>query len=295
MRSFKRLVSIVVTLMLAILGGEVFVPAARAEQAYPIAFTNGIGIYPRTAPSMDAARNGSALPEGTMVTIECELEGQPVSNDMATISIWAKTSHGYLPNAYIHTGVDSWTPGVARCESSDPESSNIPDDHWSKNGDRKAQRYWRDKATDYAQRHFQDPHEFDNNCTAFVSKALWAGDMPKHQDWTNESLLNPFHRGFTEHARVTDKLVGHLTYYRMAEVREISLEDPLAGNAMPGDIIAYDFKSREGPQFDHLAIVTGLTAGGQSLITQQTNNRKDIPWNGGKRGIRRAYLVHITY
>lgn len=37
MRSFKRLVSIVVTLMLAILGGEVFVPAARAEQAYPIA------------------------------------------------------------------------------------------------------------------------------------------------------------------------------------------------------------------------------------------------------------------
>lgn len=116
MGSFKRLVSIVVTLMLAILGGEVFVPAARAEQAYPIAFTNGIGIYPRTAPSMDAARNGSALPEGTMVTIECELEGPPVSNDMATISIWAKTSHGYLPNAYIRTGVDSWTPGVPRCE-----------------------------------------------------------------------------------------------------------------------------------------------------------------------------------
>ena len=116
MRSFKRLVSIVVTLMLAILGGEVFVPAARAEQAYPIAFTNGIGIYPRTAPSMDAARNGSALPEGTMVTIECEMEGPSVSNDMATISIWAKTSHGYLPNAYIHTGVDSWTPGVPRCE-----------------------------------------------------------------------------------------------------------------------------------------------------------------------------------
>ena len=124
MRSFKRLMSIVVTLMLAILGGEVFVPAARAEQAYPIAFTNGIGIYPRTAPSMDAARNGSALPEGTMVTIECELEGQPVSNDMATISIWAKTSHGYLPNAYIHTGVDSWTPGVARCEKPEPEQKN---------------------------------------------------------------------------------------------------------------------------------------------------------------------------
>ena len=54
-------------------------------------------------------------------------------------------------------------------------------------------------------------------------------------------------------------------------------------------------KVAKGQQFDHLAIVTGLTAGGQILITQQTNNRKDIPWNGGKRGIRRAYLVHITY
>ena len=114
MGNFKKPASVVLALVLAILGGVISAPFAHAEQAYPIAFTE-IGIYPRVAPSMDSERNGNALSDGTMVTIDCELEGQPVFNGMATISIWAKTPYGYIPTSFINTGTNEWTPGVPRC------------------------------------------------------------------------------------------------------------------------------------------------------------------------------------
>jgi|GEM_PF-3793536 hypothetical protein len=115
MYRFKRLARILLALALTILGIVVSTPVAKAEQAYPIAFTE-IGIYPRIGPNMDTAHNGNALSDGTMVTLECEVEGQVVSSSVSTSSVWAKTPYGYLPNAYLHTGVDGWTPGVPRCE-----------------------------------------------------------------------------------------------------------------------------------------------------------------------------------
>lgn len=107
----------------AIAGGLslTFVPEAHAESStYKIAWT-GVGLYPRAAPSLDAAIAGEALPDGASVQIKCELTGQPVSNGAWTTSIWEQLTNGqYVPNAHINTGVDGWTPGVPKCDAPSP-------------------------------------------------------------------------------------------------------------------------------------------------------------------------------
>lgn len=91
-------------------------PTARADQSFLIAFTRDWDLPP------DRAEHGRApcwptLPDGAMVTIECELESQPVNNGMSAISVWAKTNVGYLPTAFIHTGAEGWMPGVVKCST----------------------------------------------------------------------------------------------------------------------------------------------------------------------------------
>ncbi|MFD8103204.1 hypothetical protein ACFV24_27070 [Nocardia fluminea] len=105
----------------------VSIPAAHAEVQHPVAWTS-IGIHPRTAPSMDAAHTGSALKDGTMVTLVCEQQGQAVFNGDKHIDVWAKISiGGWLPTAFINTKVDGWTPGVPRCnEPAQPAPQNKP-------------------------------------------------------------------------------------------------------------------------------------------------------------------------
>lgn len=116
-RMILRAKAIVVMLALVIFGGVAVAPLASADVSYPIAWT-GIGIYPRTGPSMDAPRAGAALPDGTMVSIQCETTGQVVSNGSVPSAVWERLSDGtYLPNAFISTGVDGWTPGIPSCES----------------------------------------------------------------------------------------------------------------------------------------------------------------------------------
>lgn len=107
------------------------VAPASADETYPVGYTD-IGIYRRAAPSMDSARVGSALSNGTPVLIDCETTGQVVDNGFAPTGIWEKLSDGtYLPNAFLYTGVDGWTPGISRCDggaASQPQP--MSDDHW---------------------------------------------------------------------------------------------------------------------------------------------------------------------
>jgi hypothetical protein len=100
--------------------------SAEADDAsYPIAWTD-IGIYPREGPSMESGRVGSALSNGTTVSIECETTGQSVDNGFAPTSIWERLSDGtYLPNAFIYTGVDGWTPGIPRCDESEEDATEV--------------------------------------------------------------------------------------------------------------------------------------------------------------------------
>lgn len=99
--------------MTTVLPGQV--AHAQSGNQYPIAWTS-IGIYPRQAPSMAAEHAGPVLTDGTLVTHLCETTGDPVSNGEASTDVWAKTEYGWLPTAWINTGVDGWTPGVPRCD-----------------------------------------------------------------------------------------------------------------------------------------------------------------------------------
>lgn len=98
---------------------------ANAEATVTVAFT-GIGIYPRSAPSMAAERVGSALTDGTPVTVVCEDDAEPVFNGSVTITIWDRLSDGtWLPNAFLDTGTDGWTPGVPHCDDWDGVTSSV--------------------------------------------------------------------------------------------------------------------------------------------------------------------------
>lgn len=276
MRIFINPMRAMLALIIGLVGYASFTPAASADQTFPIAFT-GIGIYPRTEPSMDAPHAGDALPDGTMVTIECELEGQAVNNGMATISIWAKTNVGYLPNAYLYTGVDGWTPGVGRC-SDEREASKaaapVP--------------AGASQATEWARTHYSDPARFDpdrGDCTWFVSQALWAGGLPKSEDWTDIStdwskIPNPLEhgwRGVTKSGRYAPALREYLISAELAQERRISWSDNTASGAAIGDLIFYDYQG-DG-EWDHVAIVTSLNESGFPTVTEHLNAERYWSWS----------------
>lgn len=113
---FKRYMVGAVTAFLLAVGGVVNTPVvASAAASYPISWTE-IGIYPRASTSMDSAKVGSVLYDGTSVLIVCEARGQLVS-DGFTSDIWERLADGtFVPNIYVNTGVDGWTPGIPRCD-----------------------------------------------------------------------------------------------------------------------------------------------------------------------------------
>lgn len=126
-RSWTALRRVAMASLLAIASSLVLDAPAHAEADVSVGFTQ-IGIYPRSGPSMSAERVGAALADGTPVTVVCEVEAEPVSNGYGTIRIWDQLSDGtWLPNAFLATGTDSWTPGVPRCDDGGDISSAVND------------------------------------------------------------------------------------------------------------------------------------------------------------------------
>lgn len=99
---------------------------ARESNQFPIAWT-GIGIHPQLTPALDGQPAGEALSDGTLVTHLCETRGQSVFNGEVETDIWALTEYGWLPTAFIYTGVNDWTPGVPRCDADLPSEETAPD------------------------------------------------------------------------------------------------------------------------------------------------------------------------
>lgn len=117
LRTGRRIASICAVALTTTIASVVTAIPAVAVSQYTIAWT-GIGIYPRSGPSMDSAKVATALPDGATVSIACELEGQAVSNGYNVSTVWERLSDGtHLPNAFIDSGVDGWTPGIPRCDA----------------------------------------------------------------------------------------------------------------------------------------------------------------------------------
>jgi len=109
------------TIAMLAFGGAILAAApASANSSFRVAWTR-IGIYPRSAPDMASAKVGAALPDGAWIDVVCETTGTTVTSDVATTDIWEKLSNGtYLPNAFVETGANGWTPGVPRCDTPAP-------------------------------------------------------------------------------------------------------------------------------------------------------------------------------
>lgn len=90
-------------------------PAQAGEKTVQVDWT-GIGIYPQKAPRFHSGTVGPALADKTSVTMVCETVGETVSNNKESSDIWALIKGGgYLPNAFLNTGVNGRTPGVDDC------------------------------------------------------------------------------------------------------------------------------------------------------------------------------------
>ena len=125
----KRFLAMCMALAACLAAAVCMAPRAAAGQRFTIAYTGGIGVYPRSGPSMSSQHAGAALPEGSSVDVACELEGELVDNNTTPATkIWERLSDGtHIPNAYINSGADGWTPGVPRCTSPEPEQKKDDD------------------------------------------------------------------------------------------------------------------------------------------------------------------------
>ena len=125
----KRFLAMCMALAACLAAAVCMAPRAAAGQRFTIAYTGGIGVYPRSGPSMSSQHAGAALPEGSSVDVACELEGELVDNNTTPATkIWERLSDGtHIPNAYINSGADGWTPGVPRCEKSESERKKDKD------------------------------------------------------------------------------------------------------------------------------------------------------------------------
>uniref|UniRef100_UPI003F497045 amidase domain-containing protein n=1 Tax=Paenarthrobacter ureafaciens TaxID=37931 RepID=UPI003F497045 len=169
----------------------------------------------------------------------------------------------------------------------------------------------------------KEPYLFDNNCTWFVSRALWAGGLPKSATWTpwtNSPNLIASRRhllqggGPSKAAASADYLKNYLVKEaRVGVIRQLDFNNNNVRDAQLGDVIFYDWDNGADGRVDHAMIVTSFSADSNSkyrypLVSGQSRGVLDQgwTWSGGRsgwiadkyRGSRdqaRAYLVRITY
>ena len=285
-------------------------PAPPAPNQFRIAWTS-IGIYPRASTSMGSTKIGNALQDGTVITVACETKGETVS-DKYTSNIWEKLDNGtYVPNVYVNTGVNGWTPGIPRCGTPSPKP--LPQS-----------RYNRTAAVAFAQAHWNDQPRFAEDCTWFASQTLWTGGLPKSEQWTDRTwdltrlASRRYYPGPTKVATFADTLKDYLVSSDLATVRQLSWQQNSVPDARVGDLIAYDWGHPDGHgnlvlgndgQIDHLMIITTIKPNGYPEVTGHTTNTQLTGWTWSRAandwwenaykapgyGPPKVFLIHVLY
>lgn len=233
---------------------------ASADPTYQLAFTGGLGAYPRSAPTLES-RTGAAIPEGSFIAGVCWQYGEAVASPSGyTSDVWVRDDAGlFWPEAWLDTGRYGIPPDVGDCAATD---ASVPSANLE---------YSRSTAVNYALAHATDVPEnwgLVPGCTWFVSHALWAGGMPQDESWNSTDPNGPLGglMDGSDAAWAAQNLRDHLVANK--DVAEFSLD--LAANAVPqaelGDVIAYDWEG-DG-RFDHLALVTGIDSGHYPLVSE---------------------------
>lgn len=303
-------------LLLAIL--TTFAPAspAAAASSFQISWTE-IGIYPRAAADMNSQKVGAALADGAWISVECETLGTYVESAVAYTNIWERLIDGtYIPNAFVETGANGWTPGVPRCET--PPGAEQPTEAVptipappqpapvapaAPQPEAPVQEpiapaaptvgtYDREAAATWASEHYDDGDTwFIPDCTTFASSVLRAGGISATFDWQPNSTEQSdqasdwlyflgWGSGPTKRWAAADFLKNYLVSERaIATIAEISPDDASAGGAQLGDLIMYDWGNEDGPGvIDHVAVVTGFSPEGTVLVTQKEADQFNREW-----------------
>lgn len=233
------------------------------------------------------------VPAGTDFWIGCWGSGTPVTGPYGTTEVWyeAPDFGGWASDADIWTGSNE--PVTQGCETppvgmTAPIDENlierIAGDPWSVI---RETAYDRVAAAEWAYAHVDDEVRYSQDCTWFVSQALWAGGMSKTDEWTDSSW------NFNDQASRRDfpgpsKAAAHADYFKeymvanWATYIDIDWSDNTAGGAEVGDVIAYDWDG-DG-KINHVALVTSVNEQGYPSITQHTPAQKDRYWSWSDSG-----------
>jgi surface antigen len=281
-------VALLAWLAVVLFGG---VQSARADVvlAQHVYNTDGLGLYLHPdSPTLDSATS-ELMPDGTEFDLSCYAVGDDVLGDSAwDYGTDASTgASGYAADYYVDTPVTEGNEasqldalGLPACGSSTPSGASDSTSSASPTGDGTYTpvSYDRYAAVQLARDNVDTPPSFpDDDCTWYVSQALWAGGLPQSDLWTGNSwnwslqAARSHYPGPTVDAAQANDLVDYLVTTGIATRIPISWSDNTAANAQPGDIIAYHWNTGEpSDQIDHLAFVTDLNSDGYPDVSQHT-------------------------
>ncbi|GIH06414.1 hypothetical protein Rhe02_44810 [Rhizocola hellebori] len=243
------------------------VPAEATWDGYRVTGTGGVGLKVRTDPYNSGAGVVTVLSDGTAFSAVCAVRARDVLGN----TVWHRISapvQGWISDYYTTTpGFNQYIPGELDCNQ-----------------------YNRASATSWALAHWNDPEYYPgNDCTWFVSQALWIGGLPQTATWYPHSV----------EAVNADSFKNALVRANFATIRELSWSDYTAGGAQIGDVIGYDWNP-DG-RFDHVAIVTSISSQ-IPIVTQHSVANPGRQWWKDSNGNllqnsmpgSRVYLLHVV-
>lgn len=264
-------------------------PAVADEgHKFAIAWT-GIGIYPHSSPDMrEATRSGPAVPDGTVISVACELVGQSVTSPVTTTSVWAKTTGGeFYPTAFLNTGTNGWTPGVPACPEMNVQEPSPPYVDEPSRG-----AYNVETATIWAEQNYKTfEQRYGANCTWFVSNALWKGGLEKTGRWTDSggNLFDQANKddypGPTKAAASADHLKNALIEEKDAKISQLDVRVDGVPDARVGDLIFFDWRNGDSPEghVSHVVMITDIV-NGVPYTTGNTPSYTYHQWNTASSG-----------
>ena len=127
-----------------------------------------------------------------------------------------------------------------------------------------ADKYWKKYNRSYKEYRGVD-------CANFVSQCLYAGGMPKTDDWYPQSVnwIN---------------VMGHIRHFKSYGTFLTASN----ANVRVGNPVYYDWNGNS--TYDHVGICVGVNSSGMPVVDAHTNNVYHVPWSMGSRG-KRATIV----
>jgi hypothetical protein len=248
---------------IAFFAGEHTSHAETRQSTYQIVDGPWYFHDPKSPPRIASPTIGLAQ-TGDTLTLSCHVTGDNVNGD-AEWDLATDQNNGligfvadYGTSTPVHRGQEAaelTALGIPECGSSTVAQQEAP----NLNYDRTA-------AVDWANTHARDPQTNGEECTKFVSEALWAGGLPQDSIWNNQGRYpsgKPFPTIFdgSKTANAAPLLVNYLESHYSTQWIHIDTNGNDVSQAEEGDIIAYSWSGTNADgtpaSIDHLAFVVG--------------------------------------